>query len=676
MNPFTKKYYSETAINLRENQILRFPTADPLILKEFDKKYINNDILIIKAATGTGKGVVIAPRVMFLENVKPNNTKAVGLDRFDNGELLSPSHIVVTEPRTPNTLVANHLKEVLDAPIVNYSYKFDNNLTDNTLLAFVTDGFLVNFFYRDINLPDYNCVIIDEVHERNKNIDQILCFLKLTKKKTILLSATIDIDTYKNYFNAPIIDRHNLFNSAECDLKKNIASMDIHGVTHKIEDVYYSIEEDYITQSLRIIKKICEDDKPGDILIFLASASELMKACRQIYKMNLAVACMELHRSTQDSMKEVIIDEVKYKSMKFNNRDVNRKVVFSTNVAESGITINGIIYVIDSGRRYESTFSPADQIYELKNRFISQSEADQRRGRAGRTNPGICYHLYSRADYENMSAFKSPDIETEEISDITLSLLASNFCVGRFNYVDFIFDNMLTPPLDSQKEYTKKLLYKLGIISQVDGSTNALTRLGVEVAKIGLDLQEAITYIAGRSFKIEYQICQIMAMLSVEPNIIKWFVDEPRDDKMLKKWQRSINRWRSAIGDIFVLSDLFNEFRRNSSERWCHDNFLIYNKFTRAQRQFYQLQNTMKNIIPMFDDFKGTTNEKIIEAFCRGYPLNVAVATSNNIYSVDRPVHHIKVDRPVTLTKLTKKILYLDIRKIAGEVKISNLINL
>lgn len=673
MNPFTNKPYSTEALKIRAQQKIRFPTTDPLILKEFDEIYKKNDVIIIKAATGTGKGVVIAPRVMLLENVKPTARAPPGLDHFNGGiQLTTRSRVVITEPRTTNTLVATHLKVVLDAPqVVDYTYRFaPSKLTDQTLLAFVTDGFLLNFFYNDITLPNYNVVIIDEVHERNKNIDQLLCFLKLTGKKTIILSATIDIAEYRNYFEQEIVDSR--FGDLLLNRKLLVGSMEIGGVTFPVTDIFIKSEDDYISQAIRVVKQICSEGKPGDILIFLASANELRKACKTIYSAGLRVACMELHRSTQDEVKEVIIDELRYRDMKFNNQTPERKVVFSTNVAESGITVNGIIFVIDSGRRLESSFNSEDQVYELTNRFISRAEAEQRRGRAGRTQPGTCYHLYSEEEYNSLfSAFKSPEILTEEISDIILALLNSEYSGGQIDRVTAILDHMMTPPTRSQVEFAMKFLTQLKLIDD----EKSLTKLGREVAKAGLGLSEAITYIAGRSFGIDFQICQIMAMINVEPDVIKWFVEEPSDPQRNKEYRRQIAHWTSSMGEIFVLRDMFDGFMKNTNEQWCVKHYLLYTKFVKARKQFYKLRETIKTILPLFESISGTDNEKIREAFCRGYPLNIATR-KDSVYQIDRPAKYIKVDRPDALTKLGKKILYLDITKIAGQIKISNIINL
>ena len=134
MNPFTNKEYSDKYFELQEKILETSPAANPDVLKKFDKIYKENDVIVVKAATGAGKGVVIAPHVMMLENICA-------------GKFCGPNKIVVSEPRTVNTLVATYVGEVIDTPsVVNYGYKFNNKLTDATLLAFVTDGFILNFF--------------------------------------------------------------------------------------------------------------------------------------------------------------------------------------------------------------------------------------------------------------------------------------------------------------------------------------------------------------------------------------------------------------------------------------------------------------------------------------------------------------------------------------------------
>ena len=203
MNPFTGNEFSEEAKKERL-KLSTLPAADPMVLKKIDQLYAENNILLIKAETGAGKGMIIAPHILELEP----------------GE-----KVIVTEPRTVNTLVANHLRKVMDAPIVDYAFKFNNNIKSSTRLAFVTDGFLLNFFYnlnsssfsshekekRDENEDEkdkiiYKTIIIDEAHERNKNIDQLMAFCKdlvmKTNKKLVLMSATIDLPFYEKYFSS------------------------------------------------------------------------------------------------------------------------------------------------------------------------------------------------------------------------------------------------------------------------------------------------------------------------------------------------------------------------------------------------------------------------------------------------------------------------------------------
>lgn len=658
-NPLTSQPYSDEAKKLQIT-VNAFPTAKPLVLAQFDKIYKKNDIIIVKAATGTGKGVVLAPRAMILENVK-------------NGALISVARrVVVTEPRTPNTLVAAHLKKVLDAPnLVNYGYRFNNHITPETRLAFVTDGFLVNFFYNDFTLPDYDVVIVDEVHERNKNIDQLLCFLKLSGKKTMLLSATIDVNEFRQYFESPVRDAE-ILGVTTHDPK--IGSMEISGVTHPVKDIFLASEEDYMTQAIRVIQEICKaNTDKGDILVFLSSGPELRKACKEIYKIGLDVACMELSAGTQEEARELIVDEHRFRDMQFNGRHTSRKLVFSTNVAESGITVKGITIVIDTGRRYESTFNPEEQIYELQSRFISKAEAEQRRGRAGRTQPGTCYHLYSEEEYEkNFPAYKAPEVLIEEISDIIMSLLNSKFCDDDIKKVHAFLNNMMSPPKDIQVEFAMKLLRGLELIDDTDH----LTKMGRNISSIPLSPQAAITMVAAKSYGVDHTATEILAMMEIEPDISKWFMDVRENSPKYKDFMHTVSKWRVDTGEIFVLKDMFEAFMKNGNEAWCTRNYLQFTKLVKARKQFFKLREIAKKILPLFPRVDGTDYERVRQAFIRGHPLNIATRVEGTVYSIDRPAKVVNVEQPTMLKKLGKKILFLDITKINGRISVSNLINL
>ncbi len=636
MNPFTGKEYSDSAKKERLKLSL-MPAADPLVLTKLTELFKNNKVVLVKAETGAGKGVVIAPHILELV--------------YD-----TDINVTVTQPRTVNTHVAEYLKIVLDNPeIVNYGYRFANNITKRTRLAFVTDGFLLNLLYSgndSTELSDKRVVIIDEAHERNKNIDQLMLLCKTLNTKLILMSATIDLDFYKKYFNTTAV-------------------LEVSGRTFPVTHVYSNAEEDYVKQAVTKVAEILDENKDAqkDILIFLNSSNELKKACKLLEK--LPVNCYELHKGTSQEIKETII--------KANATD-RVKVVFSTNVAESGITIDGVGFVIDCGRRYESIFNSKEEMYELILTFISKSEVQQRAGRAGRTAPGTCYHLYSEKDYENMIDYKLPEIQKEEISDMLLQIAkVKSADIIKFSKIKDFTDKLPTPPTQNQLNFGLKILQLSGLIN-VD---ETLTKLGIEVSKIPLEPQQAVCLLKSKFLRVDNSICKILAMVSLEPNIEEWFFNRRPNDSDYSDYIKKINGWKNVSGDIFALAKMLDKFLEYGAKglQWCQKNYIHYSKMANAKKQFYKLLNLAKTLNNTHfwhdeDELKQSEKNKIILCFIEGYKINIAERIGKgSVYNIQRPCGMITVQKTNFITKLKKKIIFLDIKRINNQAKVSSIIN-
>jgi HrpA-like RNA helicase len=649
VNPYTGLNFTPEQKEIVK-KLASFGCADPLVLAEFNKHYKKNDVVVFKAGTGTGKGVVIAPHIMNLENLKAG--KLIGASR----------RVVITEPRTTNCRTAIWVGKVYGPKNVNYNYRFNNLTTNETLLNFLTDGLLVNYFYNDPELPEYVTVIIDEVHERNKNIDQILAFCRIFKKKTVILSATIDVGFYVDFFRGG-------------DL--TVGSMELPAVpTKPIKDIYLEIEEDFVKQSIGLVNKIILSGEPGDIIVFLSSGNETKKACKELLQLNLGVACYDFNRNSRDEYAEKIQGEFTYKEDLINGKVPSRKVIFSTNVAESGITIGGLRYVIDAGRRYESVFVAEEGLNELKSRFISRSESDQRRGRVGRTAPGTSYRLFSEQDFlTKFLEYKEAEILVEDITGLTLTILGSKFGDGDLQKVKLIYDNMPTPPSDKQQEFAVKRLKALGILTADD----RFTKLGREVANAAVGgINESIVLIRALSNKIMHGISKIMALFTLEPSAEKWFKPPRENTPEWPRYKKILEKWSSSRGEIFVLKKIYDGFIKTDAgkrQKWCQENFLDFGKLVNTERQFWKIKGAEKKLVPIYEPEEGQEDELIQKCFEYGYAENIA-EREGGLYRVDRPVGFVKVDKPVLLKKLGKKILFVDMVKINGKIAVSTILNL
>jgi HrpA-like RNA helicase len=541
---------------------------------------------------------------------------------------------------------------------------------------------------------EYKTIIIDEAHERNKNIDQLMAFCKdlvmKSNKKLVLMSATIDLPFYEKYFSS--FSQPLLPGNKEEKKGAKVGKIEISGRSFPVEHIFLESESDYVNQAVKLI--VADIFPPGDILIFLNASSELRKACKEIHA-KTKFACYELHKGTNTEMREEIMSENAYKE-KF--KGAPRKVIFSTNIAESGITIDGVKVVIDSGQRYESVFSPKDEMHEMAKTFISKAEAQQRAGRAGRTAPGTCYHLYSEKVYNSMPDFKAPEMEKEEISDMLLALFNSGITI------DFL-QKLPTPPSKHQIDFGLRLLTTAGLISSSSSSSSfshdekgnekgnekgsekgigKITELGREVAKIPLNWQESICLLKAKFLRVENSVCKILAMMSVEPVIENWFSNVPENSPKYKEFRSKLGQWENAAGDIFALKVMFEKFldAGNSGFEWCNKNYLQGTKFLQAKKTFYKLLGKTKdfNNISFWRDQESQISEnekkKITLALEEGFKLNIATRITGNRYSIERPCKEVKIDKNIFIKKVGKRILFLSVKKIQGTVKVSSIVNL
>lgn len=628
MNPFTNSEYSEEYFKLQE-VISEFPAAKPEVLKKFDKLYSKHNTVIVKAATGAGKGVVIAPHVMMLENVCA-------------GKLCGPNKVVVTEPRTTNTQIADYIKRVVDTPaIVNYAFSFNDNLTSETLLAFVTDGFLLNFFYKDPKLSQYKTIIIDEVHERSKNIDMLLCFTKRANKKCVILSATINPKEYSGYF-------------------KDAGVLEIPGVTHAITHHYLDTEPvDYIAAAIDIIAKTT-----GSVLIFLASQYELQDACKRINefnkKNNTNYVCFELSRTTPNDVRKTIVDK--------NSTNSARKIIFATNIAESGITISELDVVIDSCKRYEVKFDADEGIPIMNMEWISKAEAEQRAGRVGRTKPGICYHLHSKTVYDNLPEQKTPEIAITDVSDLLFKLMIT---LTLKEAKEFMAE-MLTPPTTAQINYAVELLTDLLLING-----EKITSLGSEVARIPLDPNLAISLLSAKKLGVEHDTCLLFSMLAIEPSLEKWFSFPAA---VPQKVRSSIfSKWKNAKGELYAMHKIMKDYLdKKDKKKFCYDNFIPFTKMYKAERKFFKFINTAKTLnTSVLGGVEADTWTKVVTALMRGFSRNIAIATGDGKYHIFRSKENItRIDDTKFSTKLSKYLFYFSIARVKGELKFGGITNL
>ena len=414
-----------------------------------------NQIILLIGETGSGKTTQIPKQVLHHFNYEKK--------------------VVCTQPRTlAASEVSKRVAVEMDVEVgkeVGYHFRYNNKVNkDLTKLSFITDGILLVKSIVDPELKDYSAVIIDEAHEQSVQIDMILSALKelvISKKrpdlKIIIMSATMDTNLFRSYFK---------------ETGAKIGDISISGRTFPVTPVYSTSEvRDYLGESIARIIKICNDPKslPGDIIVFVTSKTEAEEGKKQLLQSasknikKYKIKGFALYSGIRPDEQDYATHIDKYKKME--GGPYERKVVFSTNIAETSVTINGVVYVIDSGMSITTQYLPKIRGLKVVKGFISQASSKQRLGRAGRTQSGIGYLLYTERQFSKFDKHNKAKIITEDITPLLLRLLGTTNDIQKLNK---IISNLINPPSIEKVRDSMKTLYRLGAIDK----NSKITHLG------------------------------------------------------------------------------------------------------------------------------------------------------------------------------------------------------
>jgi pre-mRNA-splicing factor ATP-dependent RNA helicase DHX15/PRP43 len=373
----------------------------------------------------------------------------------------------------------SHLFPVTLGKQVGYAIRFED-MTDpgTTFLKYMTDGLLFREAVNDPNLDRYSTIILDEAHERSIAIDTLMGLLKglvMRRKdlKIIIMSATLDALKFKKYFTTD--ETPPLFK--------------VPGRTHPVEIFYtQEPEPDYVEASIRTVLMIHRAEDPGDILVFLTGQEEIEDACRKIKDEAddlLAndpdtigpLSCIPLYSSLPPQQQQRVFDRPP--PPRVPGGPPGRKVIVSTNIAETSLTIDGIVYVVDPGFSKQTIYNPRIRVESLLVSPIAKSSAQQRAGRAGRTRPGKCFRLYTEEDFmKELEEQTHPEILRCNLASTVLELVKAGVRdLIRFDWVDAPAPETLMRALE--------LLNNLGALDD-DGN---LTHLGSMMSQFPLDPQ-------------------------------------------------------------------------------------------------------------------------------------------------------------------------------------------
>jgi len=458
--------------------------------------------------------------------------------------------------------VATRVAEEIGTPLgelVGYQVRFEDQSKDSSLIKLMTDGILLAETQHDRFLERYDTIIVDEAHERSLNIDFLLGFLKtlLPRRpdlKVIITSATIDLERFSEHFDgAPIVEVSGRTYPVETWYRPLAAEIDEDG--NRVEDDL-TVDQGILAALDEIAAhERSVGQRPGDVLVFLPGEREIRDAAEVLRKANLKFTeVLPLYARLTPAEQQKI----------FQPRP-GRKIVLATNVAETSLTVPGIRYVIDSGTARISRYSYRAKVQRLPIEAVSQASANQRKGRCGRVEPGICIRLYSEEDFLGRPEFTDPEILRTNLAAVILQML--HLRLGDIQ--DFPF---IEPPDGKAISDGFNLLQELSAVNR----ENQLTPMGRQLARLPIDPR------LGRMLLEAAQQGSLAEVLIVASALSVQDVRERPADRQQAADQAHA-QWKDPDSDFAALINLWRGFEEqrqalgsNALRSWCRKNFLNY----------------------------------------------------------------------------------------------------
>lgn len=535
------QYPPELPINSRKDEIVRF-------LRE-------HQVLVLAGETGSGKTTQI-----------PKMCLEAGLAKR--------GMIGCTQPRRVAAVtIARRLAQELDVAYgreVGSKIRFSDETSRETRIKVMTDGMLLAEMQGDPELRQYECIIIDEAHERSLNIDFLLGHLKLLlprrpELKLVITSATIETEAFSRAFNdAPIIE--------------------VSGRMYPVEVIYRPFDHlaeelgdiTYIDAAVHAVDEIIGAHPPGDILIFMPGEKDIRETRDMLqgrYSSSHEVVPLFGRLSGADQ------DRV------FNPGALPR-IVIATNIAETSLTIPRIRYVVDSGLARMSRYSPRTRTKRLPIEAVSQSSANQRKGRCGRLAEGVCIRLYSEEEFEKRLPYTQPEIQRSNLAEVILRMKA--FHLGDIETFPF-----LNAPQPAAIKVGYQLLLELGALDE----NQALTPLGWDLARLPVDPAIGRMIVQAVRENALAEVLVIAAGLSVQ---------DPRERPVDQKEaaEQAHRRFANQDSDFLSLLSIWNayhdEFEGQKTQgqvrRFCRSHFLSYLRMREWVDIHAQLEDALENV--------------------------------------------------------------------------------
>ncbi|MFT6268201.1 MAG: ATP-dependent helicase HrpA [Alphaproteobacteria bacterium] len=536
------------------NVSIEYPSLPVSDKKEDIKALIEkHQVVIIAGETGSGKTTQL-----------PKMCLELGRGRKGMIGHTQPRRLAA---RSVASRIAEELKTTV-GQVVGCKVRFSDQVSDVSLIKLLTDGMLLAEMQQDKLLSQYDTIIIDEAHERSLNIDFLLGYLKriLPKRpdlKIIITSATIDPQRFSEHFNgAPIIEVSGRSFAVDIQYRDYVEQRQ---AQDQIEAISLAVEELFAYGR-------------GDILVFLSSEREIRETQQALQKKQYThTEVIPLYARLSASDQQKIF-----------HPQGRRRIVLSTNVAETSLTVPGIKYVIDSGLVRMSRYSHRLKVQRLPIEAISQASAKQRAGRCGRTSQGICIRLYSEQDFLSRPEFTDPEITRTHLSSVILQML--NLGLGEIKQFEFI-----QPPQEKFITDGVRLLQELQAVDIKAGRLH-LNDLGRKMARFPLDPKYARMLLAAGETDCVSEVMAITAGLSVQ---------DPRERPHDKQQKADLahGEFADKDSDLISLLNLYQSFKaqqkeltQNQLRKWCLHHFVHYQRMREWQDITHQVKHMLVSV--------------------------------------------------------------------------------
>ncbi|KAK6475407.1 ATP-dependent RNA helicase DHX33-like [Huso huso] len=520
--------------------------------------------------------------------------------------------VAITQPRRVAAIsLATRVSEEKRCQLgklVGYTVRFEDVTSAETKLKFMTDGMLLREAIGDPLLQRYTVVILDEAHERTVHTDVLFGVVKAAQKKrreqnkfslkVIIMSATMDVDLFSQYFNnAPVLY--------------------LEGRQHPIKIFYTKQPQtDYLQAALISLFQIHQEAPSShDILVFLTGQEEIEAMAR---------TCRDIAKHLPDSCGQMVVIPL-YASLPHTQQlrvfhtapKGCRKVILSTNIAETSITISGIKFVIDTGMVKAKRYNPDSGLEVLAVQRVSKAQAWQRTGRAGREDSGVCYRLYTEDQFDQFNNMTVPEIQRCNLASVMLQLLAL-----RIPNV-LTFDFMSKPSPEAVRAAIEQLDL-LGAVERMDDQVT-LTPMGKKMASFPLEPRFAKTILLSSQFHCTEEVLTIVSLLSVDS--VLYNPPSRRDDVLSVR-----RKFISNEGDHMTLLNIYWAFKNvKGNKDWCRENFVNSRNMALVSEVRSQLRETCMKL-GMAMESSRTDTANIRRCLAHGLFMNAAELQPDGSY--------------------------------------------